>query len=43
MLGNTEDEGALDIIGQDGKLLVTTLQERDLTWLTSVSEAVERN
>lgn len=42
MLGNTEDEGALDIIGQDTNPLLATLQERDLTWLTSVSEAVER-
>ena len=42
MLGNTEDEGDLGIIGQDRKLLVTTLQESDLTWLKSISEAVER-
>jgi RNA polymerase-binding transcription factor DksA len=42
MLGNTEDEGDLDMIGQDRKPLLTTLQQRDLTWLTSVSEAVER-
>jgi DnaK suppressor protein len=41
MLGNTEDEGDLGIIGQDSELLVT-LQESDLTWLKSVSEAVER-
>jgi len=37
MLGNTEDEGDLGIIGQDSELLVS-----DLTWLKSVSEAVER-
>ena len=42
ILGNTEDEGDLDMIGQDRKPLLTTLQQRDLTWLTSVSEAVER-
>jgi len=42
MLGNTEDEGDLGIIGQDRKLLVTALQESDLTWLKSISEAVER-
>ena len=41
-LENTEDEGDLGIIGQDRKLLVTTLQESDLTWLKSISEAVER-
>jgi len=37
MLGDTEDEGDLGIIGQDSELLVS-----DLTWLKSVSEAVER-
>ena len=37
MLGNTEDEGDLGIIGQDSELLTS-----DLTWLKSVSEAVER-
>jgi len=41
MLGSTEDEDDLRIIGQDSELLVT-LQESDLTWLKSVSEAVER-
>jgi hypothetical protein len=30
MLGNTEDEGDLGIIGQDSELLVS-----DLTWLKS--------
>ncbi len=38
MLGNTEDEGDLGIIGQDSELLVS-----DLTWLKSVSEAVEHS
>ena len=41
MLGNSEDEGDPVIIGQDGKRQVT-LQESDLAWLKSVSEAVER-
>ena len=42
MSGNTEDESDSGIIGRGRKLFVTTLQESDLTWLTSVSEAVER-
>jgi DnaK suppressor protein len=42
MSSNTEDAGDFGIFGQGRKLFVTTLQESDLTWLTSVSEAVER-
>jgi len=42
MLGNTEDEGDSGITGRGRKLFVTTFQESDLTWLKSVSEAVER-
>ena len=41
MLGNTGDEADPGIIGQDRKMQVT-LQESDLAWLKSVSEAVER-
>ena len=41
MLGNTEDEGNLSMIGQDSKLLVT-FQSSDFAWLKCVSEAVER-
>src|SRR5690242_11449281 len=41
MLGNTEEEGDLGMIGQDRKLLFT-LQDSDFAWLKCVSEAVER-
>jgi RNA polymerase-binding transcription factor DksA len=42
MSGNTEDEGDSGITGRGRKVFVTTLQESNLTWLKSVSEAVER-
>ena len=42
MSGNTEDEGDSGIVGRGRKLFVTTFRKSDLTWLKSVSEAVER-
>ena len=42
MSENTEDQGDSGIAGRGRKLFVTTFQESDLTWLKSVSDAVER-
>jgi RNA polymerase-binding transcription factor DksA len=42
MSGNKENEGDPGNAGQGRELFATTLMESDLTWLTSVSEAVER-
>jgi len=41
MLGNTEDEGDLGIMDQDGNYLLPW-RESDLRWFKSVTEAVER-
>ena len=42
MSGDTEDQGDSGVVGRGRKLFVTTFQESDLTWLKSVSDAVER-